>query len=651
MGIVLLVQVIHNNMFNDIREDGSGIELSYNNITLLSPFIKMYISHLMKTNTVISGFDYIDIFLNEIDKLEQRESLFVDTVIKKFGKSFKEEETNGNDEDRFDSRTSVESDDLKLELYQQFKLMNDRWVSGMELANQTIFERFLFFDRANRNIGDVAYVDIWDIIGLDTPFDKDNGKTLTQSLYSFLSTIVYNNKWQMLALPAYVNFHSMKGDSQAQGNSVFGSYRTVDYIDSAPVFLCQYIGKPSENLDKRDVNNGYKDDSSDLNKVTQNILIGGECGDEEERNKVVGFNVDFGVPNQNIFESITLDQSQYQNTSESYKILQQMADSGGPGSTSMASSSLFNVYASRSYTCKVTCMGNMMIQPTQYFQLRYLPMFNGPYLITSVSHNISPNNIETSFEGIRVPIPKMPTIDDLVQRVNDKIFDISEKKLKAKKTDTSFDGREATAKQLELKEGSDGFVDILGTLPEDDDILLRNPVDPEKVDIVAHTKKHLGIDIRPKISEYTDNGVEILVYPIFDGIVEDFYFNCDHTNAGDNGICSSIGNYFIIRKIIMETPKWEKDTTNTVYYKAIYHNLSNRGSIDNIPFGTLNNRQSAVYGFDVGPAGKPIALMGNTGDSTGWHLHLEIRRGIILENGKVIEYVMNPHNAMLPMTN
>ena len=153
---------------------------------------------------------------------------------------------------------------------------------------------------------------------------------------------------------------------------MFGTFKTVDYIDSAPAFLCQYVGKPSSQLNVKHLIMVIMDDSFKYNSPNS-PLVTQECGNKEQSNKVMGFNVDFGIPNQNIFESITLDQSQFQNTSESFKNTTKYGRFRRWGnSTSPASVSLFNVYASRSYTARITCVGNVTIQPTQYFQLRYL---------------------------------------------------------------------------------------------------------------------------------------------------------------------------------------------------------------------------------------------------------------------------------------
>ena len=43
----------------------------------------------------------------------------------------------------------------------------------------------------------------------------------------------------------------------------------------------------------------------------------------------------------------------------------------------------------------------MNIQPLMYFDLQNVPFFNGAYLITSVSHSISPNTMSTNFSGVR----------------------------------------------------------------------------------------------------------------------------------------------------------------------------------------------------------------------------------------------------------
>jgi hypothetical protein len=62
---------------------------------------------------------------------------------------------------------------------------------------------------------------------------------------------------------------------------------------------------------------------------------------------------------------------------------------------------LLRLFKTRSYTCKVDSLGCMNIQPLMYFDLQNVPFFNGAYLITSVSHNITPNHMTTNFEGVR----------------------------------------------------------------------------------------------------------------------------------------------------------------------------------------------------------------------------------------------------------
>ena len=53
-------------------------------------------------------------------------------------------------------------------------------------------------------------------------------------------------------------------------------------------------------------------------------------------------------------------------------------------------------------------MGNVMIQPTMYFQLKNVPLFEGAYWIIEVTHNITNNTVSTSFKGVRIPKDSLP---------------------------------------------------------------------------------------------------------------------------------------------------------------------------------------------------------------------------------------------------
>jgi murein DD-endopeptidase MepM/ murein hydrolase activator NlpD len=66
---------------------------------------------------------------------------------------------------------------------------------------------------------------------------------------------------------------------------------------------------------------------------------------------------------------------------------------------------LLNVYQKQSYVSTVKIpLGNMGIQPTQYFYLEFMPIFEGLYIIYSVEHTIdaSTQRLETTFKAYRL---------------------------------------------------------------------------------------------------------------------------------------------------------------------------------------------------------------------------------------------------------
>jgi hypothetical protein len=122
--------------------------------------------------------------------------------------------------------------------------------------------------------------------------------------------------------------------------------------------------------------------------------------------------------------------SEMKNTSESFKVFADMGSSVAGDKVGQQSTSMYSVYKSRSYSCGVESMGNVMIQPTMYFVLRHVPMFYGPYWIYEVNHNVSERGFDTNFKGTRIPKYSLPNVNNLLVNVNKKILSSFKEKIK-----------------------------------------------------------------------------------------------------------------------------------------------------------------------------------------------------------------------------
>ena len=394
-----------------------NIEFSVDNIKTFAPIIKIYATQKLNDNT-LNYNKFVTLMNQYIDSTDKFQNIIINKLMPKLQKQLPDV---GSAPDNA-LPSVLEGPQTKLEYWESFKALNDKWISGNDFKTKTLFEDVLLMDRANRNIGDKVLIDV---NKLKNRLTDINVKT---SMLTFVQTILVENNFVVMNIPSYVNFYNVqdavknpapKPDGTLEfANTMFGTFLNVDYRNSSAKMVCFYAGKPSEQPDfKNNANVRFKGDSFDLRRASDNPLIEDQIdkNDWDKSNKVVGFNVDVGPQNQSIFHGFQIDQSAGQATAESLQQTDELVKQSSGKAAGTQNISLYNLYKNRSYACTVSMMGNAMIQPTMYFNLRHVPMFSGAYMIQEVNHSIGPGTFETVFKGIRQSISNLPEMDSYIQ--------------------------------------------------------------------------------------------------------------------------------------------------------------------------------------------------------------------------------------------
>jgi len=364
---------------------------------------------------------------------------FRDYWKKNYNSKQDEIDQSGKDDEGILGGSVIEDADTKLSLYRTFKSLSDKWVSSSKrVGNESrmffnivdneytvltqdesdkipLAGHFSYVNRVMGEIGNKAVIDITKLEKIE-----ENPK---MSLYQVITDLLSENKFDFFPLPSFTNFSSGNDEELKQ---MFTPVETLDGVNSGPNFICMFVGGTSRTLDMKPRANcpidqddmNHEDDSfSIINDYDIPTEINDPLEDTYGPDRVEGkgftaFKVAYGIENQNHFKNITLDQTEFTETNESLLLIDRLAKGGDPANRESKGNNLHNVYLTRSYTCGVESLGNMMIQPLQYFELTNVPMFHGTYIITEVKHNIKPHHVGTSFKGTRQPMATVPVVTD-----------------------------------------------------------------------------------------------------------------------------------------------------------------------------------------------------------------------------------------------
>ena len=403
-----------------------NIEFTPDSVQRLAPLIKIY-----ATQKKIDPSTNKNKFTAKIDELLTNNNSFNNDVLNSIFNKARVNLPNQSELPPGNNDTILQGEVSKIDLWEKFKALNDCWISGYDYRETTLLEDILILDRANRNIADEILIDPLKTKNILKGFYTNNANSVLSLIYELFNKHNFN----VMVHPGYVNYYNVQSISNTDandtktttisdiGNRMFGTYLNVDTRKTESKIVCVYNWIGSEHLENTR-NVGYKNDNFLLTNASQtpinhNIV---NQNDYNLSNRVVGFHVDIGVGNQNIFTHFGVDQDTGKQTAESLLQNEYMVQQANGRQVATQNVSLWNFYLKRQYSCTVTSLGNAMIQPTMYFNLRYVPMFYGSYYITNVRHSITPGKFETMFKGSRQSIFSLPKIENYLQMITKKLF-------------------------------------------------------------------------------------------------------------------------------------------------------------------------------------------------------------------------------------
>lgn len=334
--------------------------------------------------------------------------------------------TSGSDAVKLAAEPNKTTEDMKKELYRYMKLVYEKWIPSMsrdEWKFETFFDKsaeerirnngagghlFHFIDSFYNKIGDKLLINPMGLSQIiDSALAANNTNTM---LLGFIADVLSKNRTMLLCLQ---NFQDLSHPASMDMMFRPIPYNSIRDVNKHPDFVILYPYEPSKYLN---VENGeFNNDAFMLNDEFETPLaIRSRGKNDEDFYYIPAFGVSYGKQYQSYFKKVNVGMQNPIATQQAimakHAILRRSQDGN---SQSTVAQDMYDIYTTQSYTCKVEMMGCAWVQPLMYFVLTNVPMFKGSYLIFKVTHQITPGNMTTIFEGTRMANVSNRLVDEI----------------------------------------------------------------------------------------------------------------------------------------------------------------------------------------------------------------------------------------------